>query len=205
MPVLSTEYHTIDPLDMITVASLDDTGVAVATMTVRRMNVTTTVREEFESLRMFYGAYADEKRATNTFLLTAPSGQFLKGNLYYNGGLWVHPRWRHASLPAMLTRILRYAALTRWSADYEIGIGTNAFTRPDVAPSYDYTHTERGFELNLEGKWNWRGVFMWIDHAGIRANLIKDLAAAATDQAEISEAISSRSSPWRRYGSSIRR
>lgn len=205
MPVFDPRYHTIQPTEMITVASVDDAGAAIATMSVRRLRVATTVREEFESLRMFYGEHAAEKRLKNRFILTAPSAPHLKGDLYYNGGLWVRPDWRHASMPAFLTRILRYAALTSWNAELEIGIGTEAFTRPDVAPSYDYAHTEHGFELHLDGKWSWRGVFMWIDRADIRANLSKDLTALSQDQADTTEAISNRSTPSRRYGSNKRR
>lgn len=204
MPVLDHRYHTIAPEDMITIASIDGNGGVVATITVRRLDVTTNVTEELDSLRMFYGHQAELKRKTDRFVLTANSGRKLKGSMFYLGGLWVHPEWRHASLPWTLLRIVRYAALASWDPDYEIGIATNAFLRPEVARIYAFKNMEDGFEFYVGGKLMWRGVFVWSDRAGNRANLADDLQGITNSHPETAEEERSQSSPSRQYGNNSR-
>lgn len=205
MPMLDHRYHAIDPTDMITVAPVDGAGRIVATISVRRLDIAASVQEELESLRMFYGKQAADKRARDKFVLRAPSGPHLKGNLYYMGGLWVHPEWRHAAMPWTLLRIVRYAALVAWDPEYEIALGTYSFLRPEVGGTYAYDHMEDGFEIHIDGKLRWEGVFLWLDRRGLRMNLAADTARLATAHADRRDAIKSRLSPERLYGSNTRR
>jgi hypothetical protein len=176
MPVLDHRINEIADKDLITVAAVDIYGSIIATISVRRMDILSSVKEEMESLRFFYSAHAHEKSKTDSFLLTAESAAQLKGNLFYLGGLWVHPKHRHGALPVLLTRIVRYMGMAHWNPDAEIGIATNAFLRSDVAKIYAFEATEVGFSFEIDGKLAWRGVFVHSSREANLQNLRKDVA-----------------------------
>jgi hypothetical protein len=175
MPVLDGRINDIAADDLITIAAYDTNNTVVSTISVRRMDIVTSVKEEMESLRFFYSKSAVAKRLTDRFILTAPSAKGLRGNIFYLGGLWVRPDQRHNSLPVTMTRIIRYLALARWNPDYEIGIATNAFLRPNVAKIYAFQTTEAEFSFEIDGQLKWRGVFVCSDRAANLQNLDDDI------------------------------
>jgi hypothetical protein len=186
MPVLDCRINAIADDDMITVAAIDTGGSVIATISVRRMDIASSVKEEMESLRFFYGTHAVEKSKTDGFSLTAPSAAQLKGNLFYLGGLWVHPQQRHGSLPVLLTRIVRYMGMAQWNPDCEIGIATNSFLRDDVAKIYAFETTEDGFTFYIDGQLAWRGVFVCSSREANLKNLRDDVTGLVSDSGKAS-------------------
>jgi hypothetical protein len=177
MPVLDSRLNKIAPSDLISIAVYDTNDDVVSTISVRRMDIETSVKEEMESLRFFYGDGAEPKRRTDEFTLTSPTASRLKGNIFYLGGLWVRPDQRHNALPVTMTRVIRYLALGSWNPDFEIGIATNAFLRPDVAKIYAFQSTEPEFTFKIDGQLRWRGVFVSSDRAANLQNLQDDIDA----------------------------
>jgi hypothetical protein len=179
MPVLDCRLNEIERADLISIAAYDADDRVVSTISVRRMDIETSVKEEMESLRFFYSDKASVRRKTDKFCLTSPKAEHLSGNIFYLGGLWVRPDQRHNALPVTMTRIIRYLALASWNPDYEIGIATNSFLRPEVARIYAFQFTEPEFTFEIDGKLKWRGVFVCSDRVANLKNLQNDIDAMA--------------------------
>lgn len=181
IPVLDARQNTIDPADILCLGAFDAGGVLVACVAARRITIETNVKAEMESLQFFYGHAAAAKRETDAFTVTAPSAGFLRGDIVYLGGLWVHPKQRQDALSVEMTRLVRFAALAAWRPDYEVTIVTRAFLRADIAHAYAFKSIEPGFVYTMNGSVVWHGVFAWSDRAMVLSNLASNLAGYERD------------------------
>jgi hypothetical protein len=175
IPVLDCRINTIKSDDIMCIGAFDADGMLVSCVAARRLDIRHSVKSEMESLRFFYGNQAESKRQSDVFELTAPSGAWLRGSILYLGGLWVHPSARNQSLPVLMARIIRYAAVAHWDPDYEIGIATRAMLRPEVVRNHAFKAIEPGFVYRMNGEIKWEGIFFWTDRASSLRNLNADL------------------------------
>ena len=200
MPLLDCRINRIAIEDFYTLAVTDQMGEIAASVSVRRFDIAADVKDEFESLRLFYGQKAQSMAASVEFQLDVPSASRLSGNVFYLGGVWVRPDARYAALTGIITRIARYTALAAWNPDYEIALGTDKFLRADVMATYAYHHTERAFTYRQDGQVLWTGVFLWSDREANLANLRHDLAELNANDTYATDAVSTNFSSPRANG-----
>ncbi len=76
----------------------------------------TTLKEEVESLRVFYETMPDAPDARGE--ATAPTAAKISGRVGLMGALWLDPDYRGSKLAGVVSPLTRAVALARWSPDY---------------------------------------------------------------------------------------
>jgi hypothetical protein len=130
------------------------------------------LEQELCALRMFYADPAANALPGEHCFIRSPSAQRIRGRVLYSGGTWFSKDFRGRGLSAILPRISRAYAYTRWRNDFTISFVEDALVRKSVVASYGYTNIEPGI--------GFRGTLMadmdlnlvWMD----AAELVDDLA-----------------------------
>ncbi|MDX2155649.1 MAG: hypothetical protein SFW09_03980 [Hyphomicrobiaceae bacterium] len=73
-----------------------------------------TLKDEIESLRIFYQEPQEKAWPGESMTCTAPIAETIRGRVGYNGGLWLHPECRGLNLVPSTVQISRGTILTRW-------------------------------------------------------------------------------------------
>lgn len=98
-------------------------GDAVATQAVRLFDwQSTNFKREAESLRFFYADPDRDKADGETCTVSADAATLIRGRVALAGGIWYRPDYRRLMLPAIIPRIARAYALTRWNMDAMMAI-----------------------------------------------------------------------------------
>jgi hypothetical protein len=180
LPLISTLDYREFPMggdEFLAIAGYNQAGDAVATIATRRFDMRqSTLRNEAESLRLYHGAQAAEKRATTTLILTAPSGDSISGDVSYLGGLWIHPNARKLGITRLLPKLVRYLSYSQQPFDFEVG-----FAMANIAPGYvniGYASqaVERGFSYEIKGAYAYDGVLAWLSRDYMLTTLAADVA-----------------------------
>jgi hypothetical protein len=103
-----------------------------------------TLKDEIESLRLFY---ADPERSRQTgehIEVTAPTATANLGNAVYIGGVWFHPDYRGKGMHRVMSPITRALSFTRWGADIAFSLMVSENVSSGVARSGRFPHVEWG-------------------------------------------------------------
>jgi len=84
----------------------------------------TTMFDELASMRVLYDDPERDKREGERITVTAEKTKKISGRCAFLGAIWVRPDFRRKSLPALMGRLSRAYALTRWNVDYTTAIVT---------------------------------------------------------------------------------
>ena len=129
--------------------------------------------QEATSLRMYYADPAAAARPGERVLLTAPAAPRISGRVVFSGAGWYRPDYRGRLLSAILPRISRALAYTRWRTDYTISVIADAVIAGGMAQRSGYTNVEDSLELfNSPMGAYIRGKLVWMG----REQLLADLA-----------------------------
>jgi hypothetical protein len=145
----------------------------------------TTLRQELESLRLFYntnvGAWAGKVKC----VVTAPIADTLSGQALYCGAYWVRPDLRGHGLGALVPAISRYYALGRWAIDYKFTFGSMGFLDPFVREMYQYEDYQGDFFLSKEGQPTFKWLLLWA-RTSFMLDRLPGLIDALNDQSSTS-------------------
>jgi hypothetical protein len=181
LPLISTlDYREFAMAEgeFMGLAGYDADGVAVTTMAARLFDMAnTTLRQEAESLRLYHGSQAAEKRATISMTVTAPAADRISGTVSYLGAMWSHPKVRRLGITRLLPKLMRYFAYSQRPFDFEA-----AFSKVDLSPDhinigYASETVERGFSYAIKDAYAYDGVLIWLS----RDYMLQVLAADVTD------------------------
>jgi hypothetical protein len=123
---------------------------------------TTNFKIEAESLRLFYADPAQKARADETCTVTASSAQAMSGLVAFSGGAWWHPSVRGRLLGAVLSRVSRAYAYTRWQTDLTMAVMSKGLIEKEFAKKNGYKHAELGFALRNFELGDYDGGMVWI-------------------------------------------
>ncbi|MEZ5922890.1 MAG: hypothetical protein R3D57_00745 [Hyphomicrobiaceae bacterium] len=148
MPVFKPEYQPREAglTQSFAILGEDIHGNVVATQAARFFDWSeTTLKAEVESMRMLY----DEKRlpAHASAEVTANHAGRITGRVVYSGSTWFNPEYRKRQLSAILPRISRCLALTKWNVDTTISFMDWRIVEKGVAASYGYDNLEASVTL----------------------------------------------------------
>jgi hypothetical protein len=73
------------------------------------------LKDEIESLRMFYRDPAAMALSGEAMICSAPVAAATTGTVVFNGALWLHPEYRRLDIPYSTVPIARGALFTRWN------------------------------------------------------------------------------------------
>ena len=118
---------------------------------------------------------------------TAPSARTIRGVFTYSGALWVHPEHRGQRLAALLPRLSRAFALTRWNSAYTIAVVSEQIAASSLLAMYGYKTVEPGFRMSNIGPKDYVGYLMSMTSD----DLLNDLSLFLSGKfAEIDPAVS---------------
>lgn len=146
MPMFLPEADAIFDDRAFCILGYDANGEVVATQAARCYEwSSTTLTKESESMRLFYGTGARPKGAHCT--LSAPAAHLITGRVVYSGGGWYHPDYRGRELSAIIPRISRALAYTRWLTDFTVSFVEWALVKKGVVERYGYSHVDEKVEF----------------------------------------------------------
>lgn len=133
----------------------------------------TTFKEEAESRRLFYAEPQLSGRLGESCKVTTPSAASLSGTIAFLGGAWWHPSVRGKMIGAILSRVSRAYAYTRWHPDLSMAVMSRRLIEKGFAARNGYRHTEFGFTLKNFELGDYDGGVVWI----MADELLQDLEA----------------------------
>lgn len=119
-----------------------------------------SVRDMMDDHSFFYGPGRSPPSGQPVCMTDAPIAAAVKGVFTYSGALWVHPAHRGHRLAALLPRISRTYALTRWNATHTIAVVSNQIAASPLMPMYAYETVQPSFRMTNIGPTDYHGVFM---------------------------------------------
>lgn len=132
----------------------------------------TSLREEANSLRMFYADPAAAVARGDRCAITAPSAPMISGRVVFSGAGWYRPDFRGKGLATILPRISRAYAFTRWNSDFTISMIGDAVIAGGMAERTGYTNVEGGqVDLTLTPLGSMTCALVWMK----RDELLRDL------------------------------
>jgi hypothetical protein len=96
----------------------------------------------------FYGTECGELSGKPTCEVTAQSTHDVKGCFVYSGALWVRPDFRGHKLGAILPRISRAYALSKWNTDFTIALVSDQIANSPLLAMYGYRNVDHGFRMH---------------------------------------------------------
>jgi hypothetical protein len=146
--------HGVNATDSYCIVARNGQGDAVATTAGRLFRWTrTTFKQEAESLRLLYAEPEQHRGPDETISVTAPKASNITGRVVFNGAAWNRRDYRGGSLSAILPRIGRTYALTRWASDHIMSIMAEDVYRGGVAERAGYKDVEWALLLNRTPVW----------------------------------------------------
>ncbi len=120
-------------------------GDAVATLASRYYALPDrTLKDEIESLRLFYASPGDARQPGEAIRVTAPIASATRGGAVYLGGLWYHPSYRGKGLHPVISPIVRALSYTRWPTDIAFSLMSRENVDTGVARRARFPHVEWG-------------------------------------------------------------
>jgi hypothetical protein len=154
-------------------------GEVVATQAARLYDTgEISLKEYMQSLTLFYPegrpASAEHERCD----VTAPAAQQIRGRIVYSGGGWYRRDFRGKELSALLPRLSRAYAFSRWGSRYTISMVAKPLIDKGVVGRYGYTNIEWGVKSSDSGNVYYEGALVWMDSA----QLLTDLDSFVSEQ-----------------------
>ncbi len=123
-------------------------GEVVATQAARLYSWTdTNLKQEAESLRMFYSDPQKVRQPGEECRVSAPSASQIAGRVVFSGGTWFRPDYRNRGLMQFLPRISKGVAFTRWFSDITLTVMAESVIAGGTDRRAGYEHMEWDVEL----------------------------------------------------------
>ena len=150
----------------------------------------TTFYDEATSLRLLYQHPQYQKRPLETCIVTAPSAKKITGYVLFSGAAWYRRDYRGKSLVAILPRICRAYAFTRWAMDYTISMMSEAVIKGGIPNRNGFSDIEWAVMLTGAAMGDTRFGLSYLDEP----RLLSDLEAFMTSfDTQIDPVIANRS------------
>jgi hypothetical protein len=121
----------------------DENGDAVLTQVVRHYDMSdTSLTEELESLRIFYGDPQSQASLRESCRSSAVAASKIRGSVVYSGGTWFRPDFRGRGLASVVPRMGRTIALSRWNTDYAFSLVQRRLVEKGIPRRYGFRQLE---------------------------------------------------------------
>ncbi len=148
LPIFDPVHGGLNDENVFAIIGRNAAGDVVATQAARLYNWSNTnFAAEAGSLRLFYPDPKLQKLGTERIDVTTPAAELITGRVCFSGGVWFHPNYRGRLLTAILPRISRAYAFTRWFTDVTVTIMAEKLAECGVAARCGYT--EINWDLTL--------------------------------------------------------
>jgi hypothetical protein len=123
----------LTPENAFWLSAEDEHGDTVACQAVRIYHWPTSSLAD-EARLMFYGGVDKGQRC----IVTAKTAHEVRGWVYYGGALWVRPDYRGIGLSAIIPRLVRAYAASRWPIDWTISFVARVQIEKGITAGYGY-------------------------------------------------------------------
>lgn len=123
----------------------------------------TTYFEEAAALRLFYTDPDSMKCAGEECEITAQATRDISGNVVFSGAAWYRPDYRGCNLSAILPKLGKAYALTRWNPDSIVSMMVEDVYQRGFAPRFGYNNVDWEILMRNSALGNVRMAFVWMD------------------------------------------
>lgn len=127
------EVSDLSPDNAFWISAENEAGEIVACQAARIYHWPNSTLED-EARLMFYGGRELGQRCE----ITTPAAREVTGWVYYGGALWVRPDYRGIGLSAIVPRLVRAYAMTRWPIDWTISFVARVQIDKGIVAGYGY-------------------------------------------------------------------
>lgn len=165
----------------------------------------TTLADELRSMRPFYEDPAPRIAAGESVEVTAPSAKIIHGRVAYGGAVWVRPDCRGKGLAALLPRISRAYAYSRWDNAYTWGMVEPKVHAKGLIRANGPYEVEEAILMRLAFRGELPALLMWMGRDAMLSDIEDIVDQATVDSSRRIEMLSTyRSRSVRRQGMSSR-
>jgi len=165
----------------------------------------TTLVDELRSMRVFYEDPAPHIAAGESVEVSAPSAPHIRGRVAYGGAVWVRPDCRGKGLAALLPRISRAYAYSRWDNAYTWGMVEPRIHARGLIRANGPYEVEESILMRLAFRGELPALLMWMGRDAMLSDIAEIVAQATVDNSRRIETLSTyRSRSARRQGISSR-
>ena len=165
----------------------------VATQAARVYEWSTTLEDEANSLRMFYGDPAAAFARGDRCEIVTPVAKNITGRVVFSGAGWYRRDFRGKGLAGILPRVSRAYAFTRWNSDFTISMMGDGVFAGGMAERCGYTKAApSSVELVASPLGAMRCALVWMQPDELLADLaaIMEQAPVALIEPGLAEAAS---------------
>lgn len=144
LPLFDPAFGGIDERNAFAVLGRNAAGEVVTAQACRLYDLTAhSLKEEIESLRVFYANPARSKLPGEAMLVTAPSAATTYGRCVFSGGAWYRPDYRRKGVIHAVAPAIRALAYTRWQSDFVFSFMVEELVAAGTAARARFPHVER--------------------------------------------------------------
>lgn len=171
-PLFDPEYSAVTAQNSYWIEGRNAAGETVAAQAGRYFFwPRTTLKDEIESLRAFYADPERMRAPGETCTVTAPRAARIAGRVVYSGSGWYQPDFRGRALSAILPRISRAYALTRWGTDTTVSFVEYPLIAKGVVARYGYRRVEGALDWRASRKGDTEMAIVWMLRTELEADL----------------------------------
>src|SRR6266700_2750852 len=205
-PVFNPEFSNLRLGSAFWLEAVDDKEETVATHAARFFDWEyTTLAAELRSLRVFYENPAPRVAAGEVIEVEAPSAALIRGRVTYGGAVWVHPDFRGKGLAALMPRISRAYAYSRWDTAWTWGLVEHKTHAKGLVRANGPYEVEDSVLLRMAFRGDLPLLLMWMGRDAMLSDIAGIVDQATVDSwRRIERPSTKRSEPARRPGISSR-
>ena len=136
----------------------------------------TTYYEEATTLRLFYTDPHTMKCPGEECDVTAQATRHITGDVVFSGAAWYRPDYRGCNLSAILPKLGKAYALTRWNPDSIVSMMVEDVYQRGFAPRFGYNNVDWEILMRNSALGNVRLAFVWTN----TQHLIDELSQFST-------------------------
>lgn len=114
----------------------------------RHYHVKTSLKDEIESLRLFYADPEQSRGPGESMDCTAPSAARTRGSVVFIGGVWYRPDYRKRGMMQATAPLVRALSYTRWQPNFAFSFMAEDLVRAGTAGKARFKHVEWDVMLN---------------------------------------------------------
>ena len=172
VPMFHPRYNTFTRDNSIVLLGRNAQGDVVATQAARLLRLNgTTLYNEAVSLRLHYEHPERDRLPDEQCIVTAEATKAITGTVLLGGAVWYRPDYRKRGLAAILPRVSRAYAYTRWKTDYTTSMMVAGVAKGGVAAASGYTNIEPAIEFKNSPAGDFGLMFVWMQPEALLADL----------------------------------
>lgn len=180
VPTLDGVLNSIDEKRAFGIVARNGSGNVIAAHAARLFDWNhTDLGAELQSLRLFYDDSSSAIARRETCVSTAETANSVAGRVVYSGAAWVHPDHRRRGLTAIVPRIAKALAFTRWQPDTICSLMTTSVHAAGFFKRFAYQHIDWEVTWTNSPLGSLRLAIVWMD----MNHLLDDLRSYMTTAA----------------------